>query len=527
MVAASIVACTESSTTIVYLNNHDDASASDGPKSEGAADASDARDTAVDGDASTDPQQEPACDPSKSPGDDSCVVADEYGVFVSPSGTDTTTCGGKAAPCASITKGLARVKGTGKKLYVCADAGVYAEQVSIDIGLDGLRAYGGFKCSDWSYDSSIKAQVKPVVEGVAWKVDGLVKGTWIENFRIESVSATASGGSSIAVVVNGSAAVQFKGCEIKAGDGKDGDPGANGTKGEDGEGFTTAQQGTNATCTNPPNSNPGGMWTGVSACGSKGGQGGDGSKDGMGLAGQPGIPDTDVTPPSLNNSGAAAVALKAKGSDGTSGSPGNAGADGIATALNGVFSAAGFTPASQGGSGQDGHPGQGGGGGGASRAPINCVGASGGAGGMGGCGGKAGTGGASGGASVGVLSWASTVKFDACKITAGKGGAGGPGGAGGGSGLGKLGAPGGFDPTGQMAGGGAGEKGGDGGLGGSGAGGNGGPSHAIVYHGTAPDSATSTVVSGTAGTKGKGGTNGPTTAPDGSDGDNTDRFEQP
>ena len=51
---------------------------------------------------------------SNEPSMDACVVSDALGVFVAPTGSDTTGCGTKALPCQTIGKGLAVAKVAGK-----------------------------------------------------------------------------------------------------------------------------------------------------------------------------------------------------------------------------------------------------------------------------------------------------------------------------------------------------------------------------------------------------------------------------
>src|SRR5258708_1527063 len=71
------------------------------------------------------------CDPKKSPAESPCVIDNRYGVFVSPTGNDTTGTGKKDAPFKTIGKGLAAATDGAKRIYVCDDGAGYAEQITI------------------------------------------------------------------------------------------------------------------------------------------------------------------------------------------------------------------------------------------------------------------------------------------------------------------------------------------------------------------------------------------------------------
>ena len=470
-------------------------------------------------------EAEPYCDPTSLPGDDVCVIDDLYGVFVSPSGTDSPTCGTQASPCGTIGQAMTRAKADDKRVYACGDGGTFAESVSVDAALDGLTLFGGFECGTWDYaPTTIRTHVMPAGEGVAWTVDGLTTGLEVNDFAIESRSATTAGASSIAAVVRDSVGVVFRNSTFVAGDGAKGADGVDGVKGANGAIAGAVQIGKSATCTDAINQ-AGGQWPfSAVVCGSQGGKGGDVDVSQDGEAGAVGLPQTNVVSSGMGGGGAGSTDPLVPGGTGGTGSDGNPGGNGGAAASAGLFSASGFTVAS-GHEGTDGFPGQGGGGGGAGASIASCTGASGGAGGMGGCGGKLGTGGAGGGASVALLSWSSSVTLDACVLTAADGGDGGRGGNGGAGGDRTAGANGGnelLDGSNNtlMANGGKGGPGGFGGPAGSGSGGTGGPSYALVYHGDAPVETGSPVfTSGNGGAKGIGGTaTGGTKAPDGADG---------
>jgi hypothetical protein len=439
-----------------------------------------------------------------SPGNAPCTIHDTYGVFVAPTGNDAAGLGTKAAPYKTITRGLQVAKAKSLRLYVCDNGTGYAEQLTIDRSLDGVAAFGGFQCSDWSYAPLTRAVIKPAASPVL-VVKGVALGIVLENFELVAPDATAITASSLGAIIESSANVILRRVKVVAGKGGNGQAGNDGTAGQAGPNVTASQKGAAASCGDgAPGSQLGGSWPNLSICNSKGGNGGPANKGADGYPGLPGDPRTGVTPADVNNGGIAGMV----GGDGAPGSPGDSGASGAVHVGAGTFSATGYAVAGAGGDGTDGLAGQGGGGGGASHAALNCIGASGGAGGMGGCGGTPGTGGGAGGASVAILSWMSGLSLDACELVSQSGGAGGKGGNGGLGGAGQEGAAGGAGDTANAIGnGGRGGPGGPGGPGGSGAGGNGGPSHVLVYKGTAPAKlAGTTFTTGVGGAAGPGGT---------------------
>ncbi len=442
------------------------------------------------------------------PRDGGCVE----GIFVAPRGSDAGN-GSKAQPFGNLTVALRAAQGSGKPVYACDDGTGFSEQLTVDSSLDGVVAYGGFDCGTWAAGSS--RTVVRSGDTTALRITGLKLGAVFERFEFRSADATASGSSSIAVMVDSSKQVVLRNVKITAGKGADGKAGVDGAKGQDGQPAEAQQQGANATCL--ASARLGGAWGAASACGSRGGPGGDGKQGMNGTGGVQGAPSGTA------NGGSAG------GGNGSPGAVGGSGTVGSAAPNGGTFSPSGYAPAGPGGDGLgDGEPGQGGGGGGASDASFgNCWGASGGAGGMGGCGGKLGTGGTSGGASVALLTWESEVTLDSCIFFSSNGGNGGKGGNGGLGGKGQAGAIGGLgysEDAGVTIGpGGKGGKGGDGGFGAPGAGGNGGPSHVIVTKGSAPlQLGSTTLTHGASGQKGTGGTAGETKAPNGSDGNAVD-----
>jgi hypothetical protein len=424
----------------------------------------------------------PVCDGTLSPDIDGCVIADEYGVFVSPTGMDATADGTQAHPYATLTAALASISKI-KHVYICAGDGAYMEPDTLQIP-DRVSIYGGFSClgGTWKYDSALPAHVISSGPIGAMITDAKV-GVVIQDLRLDAASAPedGTGANSFGLMISGSQGVALKRVEIRAGRGGKGKSGTDGVVIPDATPSGDAQKGKTAECGTSTNRLSGGISVGVQ-CTSEGGAGGDGVKgtqtvtDRDGKTGFPGTP----------NGITASQTPNASGGDGKEGAAGTPGKLGVAAPSLGTFNSFGYIVAS-GGDGANGQPGQGGGGGASSFAPAACVGASGGAGGMGGCGGTPGTGGGGGGASIAVFSWNSSITIDACTFTARDAGAGGNGGKGREGGLGQEGGKGGAGNSANQVGiGGKGGIGGNGGNGGSGAGGTGGPSIAFVWNGTKP-----------------------------------------
>jgi hypothetical protein len=470
------------------------------------------------------------CDGSRSPEVESCVISDDYGLFVSATGDDTTGDGTEAAPYATLTMALTKTEIL-KRVYVCAAE--YKEPSTLEIP-GGVSIYGGFGCDGgaWTYDSANnKASLKPQSPiGAEIRSGG---GVSLTDLSITATDATGPGGNSFGLMVIDSG-VALTRVEIKAGSGAIGSAGVDGVNGADGTDATSAQNGKTAIC-GGVDDNVGASWPAQSACNVRGGVGGTGYASLPPTAGGPGVPADHVTPPGVSNGGLpATMAGAAPMSGGLAGSNGDAGAVGAAAPDIGGFNAQGYTVAS-GGDGGNGYPGQGGGGGGASMGiknqSVSCTGASGGAGGMGGCGGTRATGGKGGGASVAVFSWNSPVMLVTSSLLASNGGAGGKGGKAGTGGLGKRGGTGGDANSGSGIGsGGDGGKGGLGGNGGNGAGGTGGPSIAIAYSTMEPVvDELSTLTLGAGGLPGAGGTYGnpDTKAADGKTGLSVNQYKIP
>jgi hypothetical protein len=410
------------------------------------------------------------------PSADSCVAADGLGVFVSPSGNDTTGDGTKEHPFGSIGHGM----DTSARVYAC---GTFTGEQLVVSGTtrDGTSVYGGFDCATWTYTADTKTKLAPTASGFAVQVNGLMKGVTFEDFEFDSVPATTAGGSSQAALVNGSQDVTFRRCAFVAGSASlTGASGANGAN--TWAGIATA--GNSASTTEPL---VGGATQLNCTCGGSGGYGGNAGvynantlkvieTGGNGGAGTIGTASNGGVGAYQGSSASVAC------TPGTLGNPGTPGIGGTGGTSPGTVGATGWS--NPGGIGALGHAagaaqGGGGGGGGVYDQTLTPNGGSAG-GGCGGCGGAgAASGGSPGGSSIALVVVTSTVTVDTCTLTAAAGGAGGQGGNGlPGQSGGAAGSP--------AAAGCAGGSGGIGGTGGAGGGGAGGHSIGIAYTGTAP-----------------------------------------
>ncbi len=143
----------------------------------GCADSDGGADTGADVGTGVDAAADGAsCGATQEPSAAPCTVTEQFGVFVSQAGSDTSGRGTRAMPYATIGKGVSAAKAAGKRVYVCA--GTYAEQVTIDAAHDGVNLYGGFSCASWSYATTNTATVAPTAAGFPrFKVTGLTVGT--------------------------------------------------------------------------------------------------------------------------------------------------------------------------------------------------------------------------------------------------------------------------------------------------------------------------------------------------------------
>ena len=422
------------------------------------------------------------CDGTKTPSEDACTIHEKYAVFVSPNGDDVYGDGSRAKPLKTFAGALGlAVSSNHARVYACATAGAFAEEVTLGSNEDGISLFGGFDCTTWDYVAGTKTKIDGPSSG-ALSIQDSTQGTLVEDFEISAKDATSPGAPSIGVVIGNSQNVELQRVKVSAGTGAAGlagyaTPGvaASGKPGSKGK----AQCGFDFSGGAAVTSGCGGL----DSVGGKGGGGGFGFvKPGDGSDGEPangagagGIAQDDTLP------GGWSCAMNGKGANGKAGDPGTHGKGG---STPGQLTSTGWLTDS-GQFGTNGGEGQGGGGGGGAKPPASCTGmtnptgASGGSGGSGGCGGIGGEGGQGGGASIALASYQSSVTLVDVDSIAKGGGKGGAGGKGQLAGKGQLGAAGG---TGACAGG----NGADGGNGGHGGGGAGGPSIGMAYQGAKP-----------------------------------------
>lgn len=420
------------------------------------------------------------CDSTKNPLDESCLVSNDYAVFVAPTGDDNNT-GTQDEPLASLTKAVEVAAGD-KLVLVCTST--YDEHVVI---ASGAHIFGGFKCADWSPDTA-KSLFKPTTAGPALKIDTVSDELLLDGLSFEVGDAAAAGETALTAIVNASPKVTLRGVSLKAGKGKTGSDGSlsdfefpdESTLGGNAE-SPAGSGGAEKTCA---------CQTGLMSVGALGG-----APSASGQSGAKGLPDHGGGlggDPSAGDCGS--------GSSGKKGADAPAATAAAGAAILGSASPAGWVP-SRGEDGTTGVPGQGGGGG----ASLNSSG-HGGGGGCGGCGGNGGTAGKGGGGSIALLLVNSPVTMVASTLLTADAGNGGSG-VDGQAGQVAIGAGGGVVSSINACPGGNGGKGAKGGAGGGGAG---GVSVGIIWKGAiAPTvSADTNITVGKAGTKGVGGVPG-------------------
>ena len=427
------------------------------------------------------------CDSSRAPSEDTCVIDESYGVFVSPRGSDDVGEGTRKNPYATIGKAVSAAHSTSRRVYACANEGSFTESLIFDEASDGSRLYGGFDCVSWGSIANLLTRIESsTTTGI--KVTNLTSGLRMEDFEITASGIPDEGGSSFGAFVTDSTSVILRRVHLTAGPGADGknavSPDGDGRAGFNGRNGSPA-------CSVTSGDNLG-AWSDSSLCGetereTAGGHGGNGGNgDDNGADGQYGT--------AVDGAGENSASWSCGFGDGRDGSKGQSRHNAAGAQSSGKLSASGYSPA-DGDDGADGFPGQGGGGGGGAKAPPSCgnnprTGASGGSGGGGGCGGKGGEGGKGGGASIALASIHAFVTLDGCALIAGSGGRGGDGAPGQRGGKGGAPGAGATGPTRDSCAGGAGGDGGDGGAGGGGAG---GPSLGIAFVGTAPTQSNTTM----------------------------------
>jgi hypothetical protein len=435
----------------------------------------------------------PDCDPRWSPVEESCVIDEQHGVFVSPLGSDADGNGSREAPFATIARGVASAITNSRRVYACADEGAYTESVSIDHA-EGLELYGGFSCADWSYDTQLKSVVASGRTRALHVSE--VSRLRFEDFRFEAVDATTPGESSIAAWVVDSSEVVFVRSAFEAG---------RGGRGAHGGLMPFSYPAEGALAGNVPMSGATGIVAAAKRCvcqtevlASTGGAGGPTEAS----SGTRGLPDYEGPGGEAGTwkENLCITKLNRRSGNGADGGDAPATAPGSGATTLGVADRSGWHPTA-GSNGDFGAPGQGGGGGASLRIDANdppgAV-SRGGGGGCGGCGGNGGTAGRGGAASIALLVLEADVALSTSELFTSDGGDGGNGHTGqegqqtvgvGGDGVEAC----------------RGGNGGKGARGGAGGGGAGGISVGIVWSGPdAPVRLDTTVQTGVAGAGGLG-----------------------
>ncbi|EYF01482.1 EBNA-1 protein [Chondromyces apiculatus DSM 436] len=438
----------------------------------------------------------PSCDPAVGG-----IRADCPGIFVSSSLGDDGHAGTRDAPLRTMAVAIQVARSGPQRLYACAET--FAEAVSLPAGLE---VWGGLDCTrSWAYvGEDAKTAIVPVPGLIPLRVVAGSGRATIADVRAEAASAVQAGGSSIAVLVETSAAADILRSDLRAGDG------AHGVKGNSG-GSVSASAGAPGApgapaCSATTVSGGAGALSVCHGYTSAGGTGGIGGVD-VGGPGTRGTPEPYMNPAG-DGLGGAGWSTGMSCGHGMFGADGDPGAHGQGAVHTWGISELGWSgPAGEDGSA--GRPGQGGGGGGGARAGAPFCGAalggaSGGGGGAGGCGGAGGKAGGAGGASLGVLTLGGDVTLRATSISTGRGGDGGDGGPGQEGGPGGIGGVAGARVNGSPLGCGGG-SGGAGGKGGHGGGGAGGPSLGILFPFGASPLQDAAIRTGEAGKGGLGG----------------------
>ncbi|MGH7296824.1 MAG: hypothetical protein ACRELB_17935 [Polyangiaceae bacterium] len=153
---------------------------------------------------------------------DPCIINEAFGIFVSPTGSDSAA-GTQLAPVATVGHAMDLAKAAGKRVYACGSAGNYvAENLAVGTSRDGVKAFGGLDCtttpSQWVYNASDKATMAPA-SGYALQVLGVTTGVTFEDFGFSAANATGVGASSIAVFASNASGVVLERCNVQTGAG--------------------------------------------------------------------------------------------------------------------------------------------------------------------------------------------------------------------------------------------------------------------------------------------------------------------
>ena len=458
-------------------------------------------------------------------------------VFVATSGADVAGCGTRAAPCATVARGITAAFTLGSDVYMAG--GTYTGSLTL---AQGVSLYGGFSAT-WARGTGAVTEIVgngPVAavagQDITIYAAGITDTLTIADLNVRGINAvglrpvSSAGKNSYAIVARSIATgvLRIARINVFAGNGAAGSGGANGTSttiaaelaatgGDGGNGREIA-----TTCDNSSRgaggfagTNPG-LGAGVDPNGGGGGAGGTMDTD-CGVfstnldarAGQNGVNAATFTALIFGFAGTGGSGRDVCGptTPGGSGRVTN-GAAGVAGSSTGSLVDNGYWIGSTGGDGALGENGTGGGGGGGGGGCDQGTDAYGGGGGGGGAGGLrapgAGAGGTAGGGSFGIYLIDASPTISAVTIVRGTGASGGSGGFGGSGQSGGIGGAPGANIGTAAAG-----RGGDGthgGHGGGGAGGAGGGSIGIMWTGTSAPAVSAVIYQG--GSGGAGGVGG-------------------
>ena len=433
-------------------------------------------------------------------------LTDAFGIFVSPRGNDSAE-GSHLRPLATIQAGIEAGKKVGKRVYVCS--GTFHEALTI---ANSISVIGGLDCTndEWRV-GGVRTRIESPTSP-AMRAANITSATRIEGLEVLAPDATATSGSSFALIADHSSALVIASSKLVAGNAKNGTDGTDGIQlansaTADGTPALTTGPCDFDTCTAGPGGwvstglVPGGTNLCLGAPGHEAQPGGAGGSGGVyGIVNE--VSAWYFRPYASNLANVASVGITSRtsavGGDGTNGTS--------APAL-GSFSADGYI-AARGTAGSDGTNGLGGAGGSGTSPEVDVNpngvaaqsawrGPRGASGGAGGCAGLAGTPGEGGGASIAALLLESAVRFEGSTLVSSKGGDAGRGA------MGSLPTAGGQPNNSAVASHPTlfGKAGGHGGAAGTSGNGSNGPSFGIAYVGAKPDvGGDTTVTAGTGGT---------------------------
>jgi hypothetical protein len=135
------------------------------------------------------------------------------GIFVDADAA-TDGDGSQASPRSSLAAAVADAS-DGDTIYACASASGHDEAVTLT---RSVTLVGGLDCASWVYTAAGRTSLTAEPDAIPLRITGASTEAHVEGFAITAASATAPGGSSIAVLVAEGTA-SFARSEVVAGDG--------------------------------------------------------------------------------------------------------------------------------------------------------------------------------------------------------------------------------------------------------------------------------------------------------------------